>query len=140
MKRLLFIFAVLLFDVSAFAQGDVLINVVEIDNKNTVFSVEASAIKSDEVVSTALDALFHALLDDGIEGVNSGNRLMNVENTKWKTTFFKSKNPPYMAYVKGYQTEGEPIKNAVGKYQTTVLVRVNIEFLIRQLKAYGVMK
>ena len=64
---------------------------------------------------------------------------MQIPNQKWRANFLVQKNPPYMAYVKGYQTEGEPYKNSVG-FAGTVLVRVNVEFLFRQLKAYGVMR
>lgn len=127
-------------EVSIHAQDVTRISVIESDSKLALFAVDASAAKSDDIASKAMEGLFRALLDQGVEGINGGQKLMTVDNQKWKTNFFKAKNPPYMAYVKGYQTEGKPVKNSVGEFKATVLVRVNVEFLMRQLKAYGVMK
>lgn len=142
-KKTSFIFLglFLLFSVvSIHAQDVSRISVIESNSKLVLFAVDASAAKSDDIVSTAIADVFRTLLDQGIENVNGGQKLMTVDNPKWKSNFFKAKNPPYMAYVKGYQTEGKPMKNSVGEFTATVLVRVNVEFLIRQLKAYGVMK
>lgn len=123
-----------------YAQEQGTVTTLEFDGKMAVFSVEASAFKVGDVTSTALETLFLTLLDQGVAGVNNGQRFMEIENVKWKENFFKSKNPPYMSYVKGVQTEGNPLKSEVGDFRATVLVRVNIEFFIRQLKAYGIMR
>ena len=120
------------------AQDATRIVLVEPGEKMMKFSVTMVSDKKGNVATDAMVALFHALLDDGIEGVADGKRLMKKNNRSWYNNFFKVKNPPYMAYVKGYQTEGDPQKNEYGKYEATVLIKVNIEFLIRQLKAYGV--
>ncbi|MBR0170475.1 MAG: hypothetical protein IJQ14_06505 [Bacteroidales bacterium] len=122
------------------AQNDVEVALIEQDGKVAYFAVDASAAKSDEVATVAFATLFRTLLDKGVEGFNGGRKLMDVNNAKWREDFLKGKNPKYMTYIKGYQTEGEPMKNTVGEYRATVLVRVNVEFLIRQLKAYGVLK
>lgn len=112
---------------------------IENDGRFALFSVQASANKESEVSTVALRTLFQTLLENGVEGFMNGSPLEQKPNAKWKSNFLKEKNPPYMSYVKGYQTEGDPIKNNVGSYVATVLVRVNVEFLIRQLKNYGVM-
>lgn len=122
------------------AQEQGSVTTLEFDGKMALFSVEASAPKAGDVTTVALENLFRALLDEGVEGVNNGQRFMEIENAKWKENFFKSKNSPYMSYVKGIQNEGEPLKTDVGDYKGTVLVRVNIDFFVRQLKAYGIMK
>ncbi|MBR5352590.1 MAG: hypothetical protein IK126_02675 [Bacteroidales bacterium] len=114
------------------------VSLLESNGKIAVFCVETKAAKKGEVASEAIRTLFINLLDYGVEGIYGGRKMMETQNPKWRENFFKDKNPPYMAYVKGYQTEGEPLKSPVGDYQATVLVRVNIEFLIRQLKAYGI--
>lgn len=115
------------------------VTLLENDGKMAIFSVNATAAKSGDVAPTAIATLFRTLIDEGVEGVFDGQKMMQIDNQKWRNTFLAQKNPQYMTYVKGYQTEGEPLKNNVGEYQATVLVRVNVEFLIRQLKAYGVM-
>lgn len=114
--------------------------VLENDGRFALFSVQTSAAEEDGVSTVALRTLFRTLLENGVEGFLNGSPLEQNPNSRWKDNFLKVKNPPYMLYVKGYQTEGEPIKNNVGAYQATVLVRVNVEFLIRQLKNSGVMK
>lgn len=118
--------------------NDVSLLEIDKDGKNAVFSVYATATKSGNVSGEAIHKLFVTLLDQGVEGIRDGRKLEQKANLKWRENFLKSKNPPYMAYVKGYQTEGEPIKSSLGEYQATVLVKVNVEFLIRQLKAYGI--
>lgn len=112
---------------------------IEYDGKMAVFSVDATAAKSGDVADAAIRQVFLILLDEGVEGINNGGKLMQHDNAKWRDNFFKDKNSPYMSYVKGIQTEGEPLKTSVGEYGATVLVRVNIEFLVRQLRAYGIM-
>lgn len=109
------------------------------DGKMALFAVEASAPKAADATQAAVKSLFITLLDEGIEGFLQGEKLMQNPNAKWKENFLKDKNPPYMTYVKGIQTEGEPTRTTVGDYKATVLVRVNVEFLFRQLKAYGIM-
>lgn len=115
------------------------ISVIESDSKMAFFAVEASAPKAADVAAAAMQTLFQTLLEQGVEGVNGGRPFMEVYNAKWKANFLKEKNPPYMMYVKGYQTEGDPLKSEVGDYRATVLVRVNIEFFERQLKNNGIM-
>ncbi|MBR1765822.1 MAG: hypothetical protein IJ745_02120 [Bacteroidales bacterium] len=115
------------------------ITVLESDSRFAVFSVQAKAPKEGDVVSAALHGLFLTLLDTGVEGIANGSPLMQNQNAKWKSNFLKEKNPPYMTYVKGIYSEGDPVKNSVGQYEGTVLVRVNIDFLFRQLKVYGIM-
>lgn len=124
----------------AWGQETMNVSVLESDSRFVVFSVQASAAKEGDVVDAALNGLFRTLLENGVEGVFGGRPLMQVQNAKWKSNFLKEKNPPYMTYVKGIYSEGEPMKNAVGQYEGTVLVRVNIDFLFRQLKVYGIMK
>ncbi len=147
MKRFLLLFAttiILCIPCAVFntaqAQEATQIRVLESGDKNATFTVSVTSSNDDEMAAQAMGLLFHALLEQGVDGVHGGKPLMNVDNPKWKDNFFKSKNPPYMAYVKGYHTEGVPVKNSVGDYQVTVIVRLNIEFLLRQLKAYGVLK
>lgn len=124
----------------AWGQETLTVSVLESDSRFAVFSVQASAAKEGDVVDAALHGLFRTLLEDGVDGIFGGRPLMQVQNAKWKSNFLKEKNPPYMTYVKGIYSEGDPLKNAVGQYEGTVLVRVNIDFLFRQLKVYGIMK
>ena len=115
------------------------ISVLESDGRFVIFSVQTSAPKEGDVVDVALNGLVRTLLENGVEGVFNGRPLMQNQNAKWKANFLKEKNPPYMTYVKGIYSEGEPLKNNVGQYEGIVLVRVNIDFLFRQLKVYGIM-
>lgn len=124
---------------SASAQEDCSIYVIESDSKLTLFAVDISSAKKDGLSAMAMESLFRTLLDEGVKGFREGQKLMETQNPKWSANFLKEKNPPYMGYVKGYQTEGEPVKNTAGQYEATVLIRVNTEFLIRQLKNFGVM-
>ena len=139
-KKLFSLFCLLFLCGHLLAQQTDKVALVENDGKMAIFSVSASAPDNSDVVPTAIRGLFEALINEGVEGFENGSPLMQKENPKWKANFFKEKNPPYMTYVKGIQSEGEPRKNNVGAYQTTVLIKINADFLIRQLKAYGVMK
>ena len=114
------------------------VSLLESNGKIATFSVEATTPKGVEPATAALHALFQTLLEQGVEGVDDGSPLMKKNNPKWKSNFLKASKPPYMSYVKGYYTEGEPVRNQAGAYETTVLVKVNIEFLLRQMTVYGV--
>lgn len=115
------------------------VQLIENNGKMALFAVEAAAPKAGDVASAAIRALFVTLLDEGVEGFAEGKKLMQKPNAKWRENFLKEKNPPYLTYVKGIQTEGEPLKSPVGDYRAIVLVRLNADFLFRQLKAYGIL-
>jgi hypothetical protein len=140
-KKRVFFIALLCIAFGSHAWGQEIMNisVLESDGRFVIFSVQTSAPKEGDVVDVALNGLFRTLLENGVEGVFNGRPLMQNQNAKWKANFLKEKNPPYMTYVKGIYSEGEPLKNNVGQYEGIVLVRVNIDFLFRQLKVYGIM-
>ena len=137
-KALILVLWAFLMPVTLQSQESFKATLIEFDGKIALFSVDATAAKGSDVASAAMDYLFRTLLTSGVEGVENGRKLMEKDNPKWFDNFFKEKNPPYMAYVKGYQTEGDPLRTSVGTYRATVLVKVNIEFFLRQLKAYGI--
>ena len=121
------------------AQNDA-VNLIELEGRMAIFSVETESAKEKGVTTEALLTLFRTLIDEGVSGIEGGTPLMQIRNDKWRENFLKQGNPPYMLYVKGIQTEGAPIKNSVGKFKATVLVKVNMDLLFKQLKNYGVMR
>lgn len=131
------LFAMWLGTLQAVGQDNGRISVLESNGKMATFSVDVSTVKADDAARDAMHMLFLTLLEQGVEGIDGGRPMMQKNNPKWKDNFLKDKNPPFMLYVKGYQTEGDPLKNTVGLYEATVLVKVNIEFLIRQLQRLG---
>ena len=90
------------------------------------------------MLMTGAKILLECLREQGVEGVDDGTPLMKKNSPKWKSNFLKADKPPYMSYVKGIYTEGEPLRNQAEAYESTVLVKVNIEFLLRQMTTYGV--
>lgn len=136
--RCLFATLFLAFSATLCAQETSHVAVLESNGKIATFCVDISTTKKADPAQTALHALFQTLLEQGVEGVDDGTPLMKKNSPKWKSNFLKADKPPYMSYVKGIYTEGEPLRNQAEAYESTVLVKVNIEFLLRQMTTYGV--
>ena len=91
MRKFLTMAAAILAAVSAFAQVQHTGNVelMEIDNGIATFHVEGIASKKSDTMLSAKETVFHRLFDNGVEGFNNDEKLVETITAK---TNFTSKN------------------------------------------------
>lgn len=133
MRRLLFMAAAVLAAVSAFAQVQLTGNVelMEIDNGIATFHVEGIASKKSDTMLSAKETVFHRLFDNGVEGFNNDEKLVETvtaQNKFYLEKFFEGKNAPMNRFVAGVQQFGNPTKDESGMFRCgyTILVKYRI--------------
>ena len=114
--------AAILAAVSAFAQVQHTGNVelMEIDNGIATFHVEGIASKKNDTLLSAKETIFHRLFDNGVEGFNNDEKLVETITAKNKfylEKFFDGKNAPMNRFVAGVQQVGNPSKNEFDLYK-----------------------
>lgn len=138
MRRLLFMAAAILTAVSAFAQVQHTGNVelMEIDNGIATFHVEGIASKKNDTMLSAKETVFHRLFDNGVEGFNNDEKLVETITAKNKfylEKFFDGKNAPMNRFVAGVQQVGNPSKNEFDLYKCSYSVSIKYKALSRDL-------
>lgn len=125
--------AAILAAVSAFAQVQHTGNVelMEIDNGIATFHVEGIASKKSDTMLSAKETVFHRLFDNGVEGFNNDEKLVETvtaQNKFYLDKFFEGKNAPMNRFVTGVQQLGNPTKDESGMFRCgyTILVKYRI--------------
>ena len=126
------------------------VEIMELDDNRATFSSVGIDVDKDDVLLAAEKNLFQKILYDGVEGYNDDKPLVE-RNSSVLDAFFHAKyqkevlgikagksnvkkSLAYRAYVVSSQLEGEPKKNAEGKYQGTAVIVINHAGLVKFLK------
>lgn len=130
--------AAILAAVSAFAQVQHTGNVelMEIDNGIATFHVEGIASKKSDTMLSAKETVFHRLFDNGVEGFNNDEKLVETITAKNKfylEKFFDGKNAPMNRFVAGMQQVGNPSKNEFDLYKCSYTISIKYKVLSRDL-------
>lgn len=138
MRKFLTMAAAILAAVSAFAQVQHTGNVelMEIDNGIATFHVEGIASKKSDTMLSAKETVFHRLFDNGVEGFNNDEKLVETITAKNKfylEKFFDGKNAPMNRFVAGMQQVGNPSKNEFDLYKCSYTISIKYEVLSRDL-------
>ena len=138
MRRLLFMTAAILAAVSAFSQVQHTGNVelMEIDNGIATFHVEGIASKKSDTMLSAKETVFHRLFDNGVEGFNNDEKLVETvtaQNKFYLEKFFEGKNAPMNRFVAGVQQVGNPVKNGSNMFICSYTVSIKYKVLSRDL-------
>jgi len=138
MRKFLTMAAAILAAVSAFAQVQHTGNVelMEIDNGIATFHVEGIASKKSDTMLSAKETVFHRLFDNGVEGFNNDEKLVETITAKNKfylEKFFDGKNAPMNRFVAGMQQVGNPSKNEFDLYKCSYTISIKYKVLSRDL-------
>lgn len=130
--------ATILVAVTAFAQVQHTGNVelMEIDNGIATFHVEGIASKKNDTMLSAKETVFHRLFDNGVEGFNNDEKLVETvtaQNKFYLEKFFEGKNAPMNRFVAGVQQVGNPVKNEFDMFTCSYTVSVKYKVLSRDL-------
>ena len=133
MKRIFFI-ATLLLSLSAVRAQDYIKDVclVSTEGMNATFSSVGIAANKKDVEQNAIEALFHALLFDGVEEVNDGIKLVGTDKPSYTNAFFNT-SKRCMNYVVEIKESGKT-KKIGNSYQGTFDITVRLKALIKDVQ------
>lgn len=112
------------------------VEILEIDDNVATFQVEGIAAKKDATLLSAEETLFHRLFENGVEGFNNDEKLIETLNAKNKfyiEKFFDGKNAPMNRFISGVQQAGNPVKNSAGMFSCNYTIMIKYKALSRDL-------
>lgn len=138
MRKFITMAAAIIAAVSTFAQVQHTGNVelMEIDNGIATFHVEGIASKKSDTMLSAKETVFHRLFENGVEGFNNDEKLVETITAKNKfylEKFFDGKNAPMNRFVSGMQQVGNPSKNEFDMYKCSYTISIKYKVLSRDL-------
>lgn len=106
----------------------------EVNGKLATFTTYGIADKKKDAEQNALQSLFHTLFYTGVDGLYDGKPLLAKDNAAYVNNFLDNKCGIY-SYNR--QIIRKPTKNSQKKFETTLLVTVPIENLLKELTQNG---
>ena len=146
MKKAVFLAAMIVWAVSAWADADFEHDAVLVENRSTSFVVRSSGYSTDKKKAAEIAAMsaLDTYLFRGIEGVNGGKPLLAENAAELKPAYFERLygGGRYSVFMRSVVEERKPQKQADGRYLAVMLVEISFKAVQRdivtnKLLAYG---
>ena len=146
MKKAVFLAAMIVWAVSAWADEDFEHDAVLVENRSTSFVVRSSGYSTDKKKAAEIAAMsaLDTYLFRGIEGVNGGKPLLAENAAELKPAYFERLygGGRYSVFMRSVVEERKPQKQADGRYLAVMLVEISFKAVQRdivtnKLLAYG---